>query len=709
MIFGKKRSMSARDDRLWTQVRIAACLLSSAFAAGSSGAAFAQDAGARAPAEAFAAEYFAPFNPVSAEDMVRRIPGFTLNNGEDRRGLAGAAGNVLINGERPSSKTPISEQLARLSARDVLRIDLYAGGSDGGEIRGQEGLYVDVRMRPRDAKATNTFVAQFSELDPGATINSLIIATSAFKLADASVNVALQAQPSRRGRIEYDKELRSSSGALLEQGDEFLQGDYWEYKLSARANWKPTAADAFSLNAQVTPSREGRHTYSETFDGLGAPLRTEDSKVTGDNAWAAELGGDWERKLSDKLSFKLIGLASGKHTGSNERYTTRPVTGVRRDTLIERGADSGEYVGRGVLNWRPLAAHSVSFGAEGAFNYLDSALDIRVQTPLGSINATPPVANTRVEEMRGEAYVSDFWQVARGLKMEVGLAVETSRISQSGDAEQKRDFTYLKPRLNLTWSAGPKDQIRFLLNRDVAQLDFTEFASAVSLFDGTQNIGNPNLEPERTWRAQVDWERRFGAKGVLTLSAFHDDVEAVQDQIPIAGFDGPGNLGKGSRDGVKLDAMAPLDWIGLAGGEARIKGMIQKTRVNDPLTGLSRSFSDEPDWNYSIDVRQPLPGLKLLWGLLYERADDVKLFRLHELRTTGLGEANLDLYVETTAIKGLVVRFTMQDVLLPVETRERAFFTPDRSSPANLSSVETRHATGGYSTRSYGVRVSGRF
>lgn len=700
--------MSAREYRLWRQARIATCLLSTALAGGSWGAAYAQGNVSGAPAEAFAAEYFAPFNPVSAEDMVRRIPGFTLNNGEDRRGLAGAAGNVLINGERPSSKTPISEQLARLSARDVLRIDLYAGGSDGGELRGQ-GLYVDVRMRPRGTKATNTFVAQFSQLDPGDTINPLIVATSAFKLADGSVNVALQAQPSRRGRIEYEKELRSPSGALVEQGNEFLQGKYWEYKLSARTSWKPTAADAFNLNAQVTPSRDGRHTYSETFNSLGAPLRTEDSSVTGDNAWAAELGGDWERKLSATTSFKLIGLASGKHTGSDERYTTRPVAGSRRDTLIERGADSGEYVGRGVLTWRPNASHSFDFGVEGAFNYLDSALDVRVQTVLGTINATPPVANTRVEEIRGEAYVSDFWQVAPGLKMEAGLAVETSRISQSGDAGQERDFTFLKPRFNVTWSASPTDQIRLLLNRDVAQLDFTEFASAVSLFDGTQNIGNPDLEPERTWRGQVDWERRFGSKGVLTLSAFHDAVEAVQDQIPIAGLDGPGNLGSGSRTGVKLDATAPLDWIGLPGGEARLKGMIQETRVDDPVTGLSRSFSDEADWSYSIDVRQPLPSLKLLWGVLYERADDVQLFRLRELRTTGWGEANLDLYVETTAIKGLVIRFTAQDVLLPVETRKRTFFSPDRSDPANLSSVETRGARGGYGTRSYGVRVSGRF
>lgn len=68
-----------------------------------------------------------------------------------------------------------------------------------------------------------------------------------------------------------------------------------------------------------------------------------------------------------------------------------------------------------------------------------------------------------------------------------------------------------------------------------------------------------------------------------------------------------------------------------------------------------------------------------------------------------------DLADPTTAIAGFVVRFTVADILLPNEVRERQFYTPDRSSPGNLSSVETRWARGGYGTRSYAIRVSGRF
>lgn len=700
--------MIGRKFRTERQATHAACLLLPAVLMWSAAPAVAQER-EQASSQSYAAEYFAPFNPVTAEDMVRRLPGFSFDSGDDRRGFAGTAGNVLINGERPSSKTSLAEQLSRISARDVLRIDIRAGGGEGTNVGGQTTV-ADVRLRPRDASATNTFVVQAGQLDPSESINPLLVLTSGFKLGDVNLNLALQAQPSRRGRIEYDKETRNGAGALVSQGPEFLQGSYWEYKLSGRASWKAGESDAFNLNLQATPSRDGRHTFSRTFGAGGALTQVDDSKVTGDDAWAIEAGGDWEHRLSPEASFKLVGLASGRHAGSSERYSTQFATGAFRNTFIVRGADSGEYLARGVMSWTPAGNHAIDWGGEIALNYLDSALDVRVQTPLTTIDATPPVANTRVEEIRGEAFISDVWQAAPGLRIEAGLTLETSTITQTGDAAQERDFTYLKPRIGATWSVDPTSQVRFLFERDVSQLDFTEFASAVSLFDGTVDLGNPNLEPERTWRSTLEWEHRFGAKGLLTVSAFHDQVDAVQDQIPIAGlFDGPGNLGKGTRTGARIDVTAPLDMIGLAGAELRVKGMAQDTSVTDPVTGQKRRFSDEGDWSYSIDLKQALPDLKLAWGALYERSDEVDQYRLRELRTTGWDDGSFDLYVETTAFTGLLVRFTLADILLPQEIRERQFFTPDRNGSTSPSSIETRAATGGYGTRSFAIRISGRF
>jgi hypothetical protein len=670
----------------------------------------AQEPGADSSATVYASDYFARFNPVTAEDMVKRIPGFTLQDGQDRRGFAGASGNVLINGERSSSKTPLSEQLARIAARDVLRIDLYSGGFGAGDSTGQS-LYVDVRLRVREAaSSTRTFVAQVSRLDPSGTLNPLLIATSAFKLSDASVNLSVQAQPSRRGRIEFDRTLTNAGGSLLEQGPELLQGSYREIRLSGRATWSPGANDTLSLNAQIIPSRDGRHTFSEVRDPSGALLRVEDSLVEGRDAYSGEIGGDWERKLSAGSSFKVIGLASRRETGSDERFSNfSAATRGTRDTLIQRSSESGEYILRGVYSWNPGPSHVLELGAEGAFNFLDSALDVRVRSGTSVLNATPPIANTRVEEERGEISITDYWRPGGSISLESGLRVETSRISQSGDATQERTFTYWKPRLRLTWDPEGDSQFRVLVERDVAQLDFTEFATAVSIFDGNQFIGNPDLEPERTWRAQAEWERRLGAKGVVVVSAFRDQVEAVQDRIPIGAFDGPGNLGDGWRHGVRLDATFPLDGLGLDGGQLRVKGLLQETEVTDPVTGAGRRFSDEADWSYSIDLRQPIPDRKLLVGVILEQAALTEAFLQRELRLNEFEDPGVEVFVESTAIRGLVVRLSLQDALRPVELRERRFFSPDRSTPGNLTRVERRLATGAFGTRSLSLRVSGRF
>jgi hypothetical protein len=63
--------------------------------------------------QVFEGVYFKQYNPVTAADIVNRVPGFDIDDGEALRGFGATAGNVLVNGERPSSKVLISEQLKR--------------------------------------------------------------------------------------------------------------------------------------------------------------------------------------------------------------------------------------------------------------------------------------------------------------------------------------------------------------------------------------------------------------------------------------------------------------------------------------------------------------------------------------------------------------------------------------------------------------------
>ena len=70
--------------------------------------------------------------------MVRQVPGFSLDGGEDRRGFSGAVGNLLIDGVRPSSKSQgVEGMLQRIPASQVVRLEVLRGAAVAGDASGQ--------------------------------------------------------------------------------------------------------------------------------------------------------------------------------------------------------------------------------------------------------------------------------------------------------------------------------------------------------------------------------------------------------------------------------------------------------------------------------------------------------------------------------------------------------------------------------------------
>ena len=78
-------------------------------------------------------DYFAPYNPIMADDMITRVPGaeglvgFAIG-GEERRGLRANTDQILINGKRLTGKESESgEFLNNLPASAVERIEVITG------------------------------------------------------------------------------------------------------------------------------------------------------------------------------------------------------------------------------------------------------------------------------------------------------------------------------------------------------------------------------------------------------------------------------------------------------------------------------------------------------------------------------------------------------------------------------------------------------
>ena len=107
--------------------------------------------------------FFAGAQPTNAFDMIARLPGFSFDGGSGVRGFAGAAGNVLIDGQRPTTKSDdLQSILRRIPASQVVRVDVIRGGAPGIDMQGKT-VIANVVLKSGDSvtglvAAANTFV-----------------------------------------------------------------------------------------------------------------------------------------------------------------------------------------------------------------------------------------------------------------------------------------------------------------------------------------------------------------------------------------------------------------------------------------------------------------------------------------------------------------------------------------------------------------------
>lgn len=223
-----------------------------------------------------------------------------------------------------------------------------------------------------------------------------------------------------------------------------------------------------------------------------------------------------------------------------------------------------------------------------------------------------------VEETRGEVFGKATWRVRPALTLEGGLRLESSTISQSGDADQEKSFFFAKPRFLATWTPMPNNQLRLRLEREVGQLDFGDFAASADLDDETVFGGNVDLEPEQRWISELSYERRFWGEGIVSLGLRHDEITDVIDVIPLEdGLSAVGNIGDATLDQLAVNIIVPMDRLGISGGRLGLRNTWNHTEVTDPTTGETRPISNTRASQATISLEQDLTRWKLQWGVAY--------------------------------------------------------------------------------------------
>lgn len=638
----------------------------------------------------YPASFFTEASPNSAMDMIARIPGFAFDQGDSVRGYGGAAGNVLIDGQRNASKSEgLEDALRRIQAKSVERIDIIRGGAPGIDMQGKT-VIANIVLKKNAGGSWLIAVANAVHQD-GRTQPALRFEGSAPVGPGVFNWSTLFYTGIDDGAGEGVQRSETSAGVVNRTAwDETGGGHGYDLK----AGWKsPLFGGRVAINARYHPD-----TYEWSLNAFDNP-RTGRLFVVKDRNERidAEFGGSWERDFG-KARFEVTALQTGSDVDFSSSFDDGTDT-----ALFSEQAERGESIVRGALRYTFSPNLSVEGGAEGAFNFLDASTAYAEN----GVPVALPQANVRVEEERAEGFLTTNWRLNSKLAIEGGLKVEASTISQTGATNLSKEFLYYKPRLIATWSPTAHDQVRVRIEREVGQLNFRDFASSISLSTGgTVTAGGADLEPSKATVFEAAYERKFWKDGAITVKFTHEEITDVTDRIrvtditqcPLVGglpdtsdlscnFDAPGNIGDGKNDELEIALTLPLGKLGIPGGLLRTNLEWSQSEVIDPTTGDTRRISGQAPFEWEIRFSQDLAKYKTQWGIDVFGAFEERSYRFDRTDQLEL-ETWVTMYAEYKPYPDLSIRFEAHNLLgRDLKFSRQLYDAPRDTGSVNYSEV----------------------
>lgn len=636
----------------------------------------------------YEAAFFAAYSPSSALEVVQRVPGFSIELvSEDVRGFGQAAGNVVINGNRPSSKSDTIETiLARIPAARVARVEVGPGDLFGSEFSGKPQVLNLVLTGDGGLSATldATVRRDFTgKVSPEGSLSGLLRSgRSSFNLAAGVLNNPTPEEGS-------DVLTALPSGELVEFRRKFNAMNDREVYASGSWEHDDGVYRTAHLNFRVERGRFLLNQDNDVFPAAG-PIR-DDRLRQHFRRREYEIGGDVTRPLWGG-GIKLIGLATRRHRDDSEFSHNRIEGSLTGGFAQDVESQRNETVLRLLWSRNGLDGWNVEIGGEAALNSLDSDVNLfLIDADGGQTRIDLPVDQAKVTEWRGELFANAGRNLSSELRIDLGLIFESSRLKVRGDTRADRSLRFLKPKAVLDWRRAPW-HAQLALARTVAQLDFEDFVSAAELANDRVDAGNAELVPQRAWEALFTIERPILGDGLAKVELGYNHISLVQDRVPTPeGFDAPGNLGTGRQAFVRTTLAAPLSRFGIRGGRLDVSATLQDTRVRDPYTHRHRSFSGFHDWEFEASFRQDLG--RFGWGFTVTGDPAEPYFRRTETDVPNNEDPYVTAFAEYRPSARTTITFGVDNLLQSRARRFRTFFAPDRSNPDPfLSEVRERSA-----------------
>ncbi len=654
----------------------------------------------------YPASYFAEYGAVSVSDMLNRIPGIGLalegnqvpSFGGNDRGL-GAEGQILINGKRLAGKAnEASSQLDRISADQVEYIEIIRGTSGDLDLR-NTGQLVNIVLKGERSTSNISTELGFTrfhdgELKPLGTISYSGQTGQLDYLLSADVRSGCNGgnwwgnchplQESFETSLLADRSLNETRAF-----DRYTEQT--NYRFNTNLVYQATPDDRIAFNALYSENDPPSDLLRTITDYQSSPvsvsIEREDTPSTSNN-W--EFGGDYEHSFSNGSKYKLLFIVNERNNASTrERFASsalgQPET---KNLFLDTRSRYRERIVRTSYGWGLQEGQSLEIGVEGAQTIQDSSLRLGLNVPgitspdFGGLRPiSVPNAISEVEEVRVEGFATHNWQINQRMSLESSLLYEVSEIEQSSDVNKKRDFDFVKPKLDFRFDISRSLQLRVSAEKDVSQLSFRDFSAGVNPQDDDQNTvaGNPELEQEQTWRYNVNLDYRLpNDGGVLNSRFFYYDVRDSIGKVDISPdpqnlLSANGNVGDGKVFGLYLNASIRLGFLNLSQAVITAGLNLEDAYIYDPLIAKKRTIIPFDRGGFRLGYRQDIPERNLSFGLNYQEGfgemggtggnrvqydiDNVVFYN------GGKMQPNLTFFVEKVGFANLTYRFEINNAL----------------------------------------------
>ena len=687
----------------------------------------------------YPSSYFAEYGSVTAKDMLDRIPGVgsttgggSSSSGGFRGGGGGSGGRgfgsgsssseILINGKRTAGKNnQTSGILNRITADQVDYIQIIRGTSGELDVRGSGQVVNIVTFEEVSASSLQYQINADHQYDghtqPGGDLS--------YSNRIGGLDLVLSAVAEPRYNHEESKEDSvlgdlSSNDRVIEERT--TQQTSYEYTANLGYEFSDKTSARFNAlySQNDNPTKLERSTTDFTEQPNAIVNQFEDIPGNQDN-W--EIGGDFETFFNNGDRFKvLFVLNQDNRDSTRERFDLFTDGSSEKNLFLKSGSVTEEEIVRSSYTMDMFTAQDIEFGAERAVTTLDSNLALGLPNsngaPSSAFGGLVPIpvsnANSIVEETRYEPFLIHNWVINPRMSLESHVLYEYSEIEQKGDVYNKRDFDFIKPKVDFRYDITPTLQLRGSVEKIVTQLRFSDFVAATDDQDEDSNTfaGNTNLRQEWFWKYDFNAEYRLpNDAGVVDANLFYHDHHDVIEKIDVSPSEdnlksANGNIGDGKMYGLRVNASVRMQMIGMPNLLVSSGWSVQDSEIEDPFTGIDRRFARYGRGRWTLSFRHDIPQWSMNWGGSWSNRFDgnEKIYDIDDVLDLR-GDPSTSVFAEWISPNGTSWRFDARGLGSNDQCRERMRFV-GRLSTGILEEIENRCSTRGWTTS---LKITGTF